>query len=101
MARRKAITPEERENQLCALAVNLVEKRLQEGTASSAEILHYLKRASTKERLEEEILREQKKLVQAKTENLEYEKQREQDYAKVIEAIRTYSGYDEDDEVFE
>jgi Na+-translocating ferredoxin:NAD+ oxidoreductase RnfG subunit len=97
--RRKAITPEERENQLCALAVNLVEKRLQEGTASSAEILHYLKRASTKERLEEEILREQKKLVQAKTSNLEYEKQREQDYAKVIEAIREYSGYEPDEEI--
>lgn len=97
--RRKAITPEERENQLCALAVNLVEKRLQEGTASSAEILHYLKRASTKERLEEEILREQKKLVQAKTSNLEYEKQREQDYAKVIEAIREYSGYESDEEI--
>ena len=97
--RRKAITPEERENQLCALAVNLVEKRLQEGTASSAEILHYLKRASTKERLEEEILREQKKLVQAKTNNLEYEKQREQDYAKVIEAIREYSGYEPDEEI--
>ena len=40
---RPALTPEARENQLIALAVDLVEKRLIEGTASSKETTHLLK----------------------------------------------------------
>ena len=39
--RRPALTPEARENQLIALAVDLVEKRLIEGTASSQETTHF------------------------------------------------------------
>ena len=40
---RPALTPEAREKQLVALAVDLVEKRLREGTASSQEVTHILK----------------------------------------------------------
>ena len=50
-----ALTPEARENQLISLAVNLAEKQLREGTASSQVITHYLKLGSTKERMEKEI----------------------------------------------
>ena len=39
---RPAISPEARDNQLIALAYNLVEKRLLEGTASSQETTHFL-----------------------------------------------------------
>ena len=49
---RPALTPEARENQMIALAVNLAEKQLQEGTASSQVITHYLKLGSTKYQLE-------------------------------------------------
>ena len=45
---RPALTPEARENQLIALATDLVEKRLIEGTASSQETTHFLKLATTK-----------------------------------------------------
>ena len=37
---RPALTPEARENQLISLAVDLAERQLQEGTASSQVITH-------------------------------------------------------------
>ena len=40
---RPALSPEARENQLVSLAVDLAEKKLREGTASSQVITHYLK----------------------------------------------------------
>lgn len=46
---RPAISPEARDNQLIALAYNLVEKRLLEGTASSQETTHFLKLGSARE----------------------------------------------------
>ena len=60
---RPALTPEARENQLISLAVDLAEKQLREGTASSQVITHYLKLGSTKERIEKEILEKQKDLI--------------------------------------
>ena len=39
---RPALTPEARENQMIALAVDLVEQRLLDGTASSQETTHFL-----------------------------------------------------------
>lgn len=49
---RPATTPEARENQLIARAVDLAEKQLMEGTASTQVIVHYLRLGSTKERIE-------------------------------------------------
>lgn len=40
---RPALTPEARQNQLISLAIDLVEKRLIEGTASSQETTHFFK----------------------------------------------------------
>lgn len=90
---RPALTPEARENQLIALAVDLAEKQLQEGTASSQVITHYLKLGSTKEKIEKEILAEQKKLIAAKTEALESNKRIEELYKDAIAAMREYSGH--------
>ena len=45
---RPALTPESRENQMIALAIDLAEKQLQEGTASSQVITHFLKLGTTK-----------------------------------------------------
>lgn len=89
---RPAMSPEARENQLISLAVDLAEKQLQEGTASSQVITHYLKLGSTKERIEKEILEKQKELISAKTESLQSAKRVEELYAKAIEAMRNYSG---------
>ena len=97
---RPALTPEARENQLIALAVDLAEKQLQEGTASSQVITHYLKLGSTKERIEKEILEKQKELITAKTKSIESQANSEKLYAEAIAAMRRYSGHgDGDDDV--
>ena len=89
---RPALTPESREKQLISLAVDLAEKQLIEGTASSQVITHYLKLGSTKERLEKEKLEEENKLLRARTEALQSAKEVEKLYADAINAMRRYSG---------
>lgn len=90
-----ALTVEARENQLIALAVNLAEKQLREGTASSQVITHYLKLATTRERIEKEILEKQKELIQAKTEAYQSAAKAEVSYQEVIDALRRYGGLNE------
>lgn len=87
-----AITPEARENQLIALAVDLAERQLSEGTASSQVISHYLKLGSTKEKIEKDILIQQRELIQAKTAAIKSAKNSEELYSKALNAMRTYSG---------
>lgn len=99
---RPATTPEAREQQMIALAVDLAEKQLREGTASSQVITHYLKLGSTKERLEKEKLEEENKLLKAKTESLQSAKRTEELFAEAIAAFKSYSGSggSEDEEEF-
>ena len=93
-ARRRppATTPEARENQMISAAIDLAEKQLLEGTASSQVITHFLKLGSTKERIENEIRAEQKKLVVAKTESIQSAKRIEELYTEALSAMKTYSG---------
>lgn len=95
---RPALTPEARENQLISLAVDLAEKQLREGTASSQVITHYLKMGSTKERIEQEIREKQKELISAKTEALQSAKRIEELYSNAISAMRRYSGHGDDND---
>ena len=95
---RPALTPEARENQMISLAVDLAEKQLMEGTASSQVITHYLKLGSTKERLEKEKLEEENKLLKARTEALQSAKRVEELYADAIAAMKRYSGNSGSDE---
>lgn len=89
---RPALTPEARENQLVSLAVDLAEKQLREGTASSQVITHYLKLGSTKERIEKRFGK-QKELIEAKTQNLKSIENSEKLYADALKAFRGYSGH--------
>lgn len=94
---RPALTPEARENQLISLAVDLVEERLRDGTASSQETTHFLKIASSKYRLEQEKLKAETKLVMAKAEAVESQKRTEELYSKALSAMKSYSGQIGDD----
>lgn len=98
MSRKPGRTIEKRENQLIALAFDLVEKRLREGTATSQETTHFLKLGSTKEKLEREMMEGQKKLLTAKTENLQSSQKTEGALQKVLEALASYRGQDIDEE---
>lgn len=103
--KRPALTEEGREQQLIAAAVDLAEKQLLEGTASSQVITHYLKLGSSQMRLEKEKLEEENKLLKAKTEALQSQKRQEELFEEAIKAMRRYGGHinpgadeDEDDE---
>lgn len=95
---RPALSPEARENQLISLAIDLAEKQLMEGTASSQVITHYLKLASSKERLEKEILEKQKDLIVAKTDSIRDGKRYDAMYQEAIKAMKRYSGRSEEDD---
>lgn len=92
LVHRPALTPEARENQMIALAINLAEKQLIEGTASSQVITHFLKLATEKERLEREVLEREAELKMAKVESLKSAKRTEELYEEAIAALKTYSG---------
>lgn len=87
-----------RENQLINYAVDLAEKQLREGTASAAVITHYLKLATTREKLEQTKLERQNILLEAQTEALNSAADMEKLYAKAIKAMSTYSGNVDDDD---
>lgn len=91
---RPATTPEARENQLVALAVDLVEKQLREGTASSQVIAHYLKLGSSREKLEQERLGKENELLTAKVEAMASAKRVEELYGAALNAMRSYAGQD-------
>ena len=95
---RPALSPEARENQLISLAVNLAERQLQEGTASSQVITHYLKLGSTKERIEKEMLEKQKELIDAKTQALRSTQRMEELYANALAAMKNYGGQSRSDD---
>ena len=95
---RPALTPEARENQMIALAVDCAEQQLRDGTASSQVIVHYLKLGSSKERLEKEKLEKENGLLTAKIEAMQSAKASEELYVKAIEAMRRYSGHGSSDE---
>jgi hypothetical protein len=87
---------------MVSLAIDLAEKQLLEGSASSQVITHYLKLGSTRERLEQERLRHENDMMVTKTELMESAKRVEDLYANALDAMRAYSGQEivesEDDE---
>ena len=97
---RPAMTPETQESYMINLAIKLVEKRLVEGTASSAETTHFLKLATMKSDLEKKKLEEENKLLRAKTETLEAAKDSKEMYDKVLKAMARYNGMDEEEYEF-
>lgn len=90
--RRPATTPEGRESQLISLAVDLAEKQMIEGTASSQVITHFLKLASTREKLEQERLQRENLLLSAKVDQIASAKRIEELYETALNAMRTYAG---------
>ena len=95
---RPALTPEAREDQLIALATNLAEKQLMEGTASSQVITHFLKLATAKAELEKEKLRIENKKTEAQIKSIESGDEMKALYENAIKAMKNYAGYGDPDE---
>lgn len=91
---RKPKTEAGREKQMVALAVDLAEKQLRDGSASAQVITHYLKLGTEKEKLERQILKKQEELISEKTKALKAAAQSEELYAKAIAAMKVYGGGD-------
>lgn len=89
---RHAISLENREQQMIKLAVNLAEQQLIDGSASSQLITHYLKLATTREKIEQETMLANQKLIKAKVENLESASRIEELYSEAISAMKRYGG---------
>ena len=90
--RRPATTPEGRENEMVSLAIDLAEKQMLAGTASSQVITHYLKLGSTREQLEQQRLEHENELTRVKIEAIESQKRVEELYKEALDAMRMYSG---------
>lgn len=103
--RRRATTDENRESQLVSLAIDLAEKQMMEGTASSQVITHFLKVGSTRERIEQDRLRQEVALLEAKVEGLASAKRTEELYTEALNAMRSYAGQsvqqDEEDDYYD
>lgn len=65
-----ATTPSRREQQLIAATVDLAEQQIADGTVSAQVMSHYLKMGSTREALEQEMMKERMLLMQQQRENL-------------------------------
>lgn len=95
---RPAINPQARESQMIAKAIDLAERQLEEGTASSQVITHFLKLGTERERLEREKLEEENRLLKAKTKAYESAEEIKALYENALKAMRHYSGNGDPDE---
>jgi len=95
---RPALTPEAREGQMISLAMDLVEERLRNGTASSQETTHFLKLATEREKTEHQLAEKQLELMEAKRQQIQSQARIEELYTNALNAMKKYSGHDEEDE---
>lgn len=86
------MTPQAMENQLVAMAYESARNRIANGTASAQEIVYFLKLGSPRSKFELANLEAQNRLLEAKTESIETEKNVEVLYNDVVKAMRVYSG---------
>jgi len=87
-----AITPQERDKQLALLATEAIERRIRSGEATAQELVYYAKKGSNRDKIEEQMLENQNKLLEAKTMQIEEAKKAQESYDKVIRALAKYNG---------
>lgn len=87
-----AMTPEAREQQLIAKAERLAEQKIEDGTASPQIIVHYLRLGSTRNLLEQELLKTKNELEAAKIEAIKSQAKLETMFEEAVSAFTRYSG---------
>jgi hypothetical protein len=95
-----AKTLEGREDQLIAAAMDLVESRIAEGTASAQETVHFLKLGSVRNQLEQSKIKSENDMLQSRVKDMESRQSSEGLYAEALAAFKGYSGQEpiEDDD---
>lgn len=87
-----ASTPEARENQIIAAAMDLAEERILDGSASNSLLIHYLKLGSTRERLEKDLIEKKIDHMAASTKAIQAAERMDEMYTKAVQAMRRYGG---------
>ena len=90
--RQPAMSPEAHESRMIELAMKRAEQQLEDGTASAQVIVHFLKLGTSREKIEQEKIDLEKKLLEAKVDVIESTARSEELYSRAIEAMRSYSG---------
>lgn len=90
--RHRARSPEAREQQLVAAAYDLAEQQIYAGTASAQVITTFLKAGSQREQLEQERMRNEIALMEAKREAMASAARVEELYLGALNAMRSYQG---------
>lgn len=99
--RRTPTTDDAREQQLVSKAMDLAEKQLEEGTASSQVMTHFLKMGSQREKLERGKLEQENEVLRAKVDQMASAQRVEELYSAALDAMRTYAGRDQPQEEYD
>lgn len=94
---RPATTPEARELQMVALAFDVAEQQMLNGTASAQVITHFLKYGSEQNKLEREKLRRENILMEARVTQISNTAQNSELYEEVLKAMKVYTGEESED----
>jgi hypothetical protein len=92
-----AKSPEARERQLVAMSIDEAEYQIMNHKASSQVLVHYLKLGTTRNQLEEEKLRQENLLLQARVEHLAQGGRIEELYTNALKAFGGYRGDDQEE----
>jgi hypothetical protein len=99
-----ASTPDEQEKRLIQLAMNLAEKRLRSGEATSQEIVTLLRYGLGRENLEREEIKQKIDLARAKVKNIKRQEESSRLYTEALDAIRSYSSpksrYQDEEDIY-
>lgn len=88
-----------REAQLVSIAMDVAEEQMLNGSASAQIINHFLKMGSTREELEQQKVKMELELLDARIEGTRSAKRVEELYEQAIHAMRTYAGQVEEEDV--
>lgn len=90
--RRRALDPEAREKQLVALAYDVAEQQLLDGTISSQVLSQLLKAGSMKGQAELRKLESENELLRVKAESIQSSARSDEIYQNALRAMKNYSG---------
>lgn len=93
-----ATTPEAREQMLIGAAMDLAEKQILDGTASSQVLTYFLKAGGRRNKLEEEKIRQENELLKAKIVQIGSGEEIKQLYGEALKAMRQYAGQEVDED---
>lgn len=98
--RSPAKSPEERESMLVAMSMDRIEQQIADGTVSSQVLTHFAKLGSSREKLEQERLRNENEVLRKKVETMEAAVDVKNLMEDALSAFKGYKGesFEDDDD---